>query len=514
MKKVYVFLLLILSTINYGQNKDLASLSNGSLINFSPLYNENEQLFGYIVLFGKGKISDVEQKFEFVFLDKNLNKVANKDFEAEISVYNYKFGVNNKNQIILYPDYKDFFSSKKERDRTIIAKERLIDLKSNTVTILNNYCYTDKQIVVCNETTTVGEKKQAAKDLSKDLGYAYYSRVEQLEDDSFLVHETSSKNKGFYFENKYTLFSPEKKVMWTYELPKDIKKDDRVYIETIYFDKEYWNFIETNIHKDKATFKFVRINLKTGQKLIEEYLPESKNRSYYSLFRFGGQKGGIYNKKDFDDKLIIMGILIDSEEKQNRIGFYKVEVDKIKNKISIVDMPFTDAKSFLPKINEKGVVENGYKLQIRDLFILKNGEVGLLFEKFKYSYIPMAGSIPKATDLICFLADEKFKLKEVKTFEKDKSLADIGDYLYSYNINDDSGVVFYYKDKQKNEEGDKNWNLYISVYKNGKFSQEKIPISSKENTIFPYIAKEGYILLREYNKNSKYNGIRLERLNF
>ena len=45
-------------------------------------------------------------------------------------------------------------------------------------------------------------------------------------------------------------------------------------------------------------------------------------------------------------------------------------------------------------------------------------------------------------------------------------------------------------------------------------THEKIPMSSKEHFIVPYISKEGYILIREYNKDSDYNQIRLERLNY
>ena len=78
-------------------------------------------------------------------------------------------------------------------------------------------------------------------------------------------------------------------------------------------------------------------------------------------------------------------------------------------------------------------------------------------------------------------------------------------------------MVFFYKDYLKDDETkDKNWNLYINTIINGKFSQEQVQISSKEDKyfIYPYIAKEGYILLNEFNKKDKYNQIRLEKLNY
>jgi hypothetical protein len=44
----------------------------------------------------------------------------------------------------------------------------------------------------------------------------------------------------------------------------------------------------------------------------------------------------------------------------------------------------------------------------------------------------------------------------------------------------------------------KKWNLFINTIIDGKFKQEIIPISEKDNyRVTPYVAKEGYILLRE-----------------
>ena len=75
--------------------------------------------------------------------------------------------------------------------------------------------------------------------------------------------------------------------------------------------------------------------------------------------------------------------------------------------------------------------------------------------------------------------------------------------------------MFFYKDNQKDDKTkEKNWNLFINTLIDGKFNQEQIPISSKENIIYPYVAKEGYILMQEYNEKEKYNKIRLEKLNY
>jgi hypothetical protein len=61
----------------------------------------------------------------------------------------------------------------------------------------------------------------------------------------------------------------------------------------------------------------------------------------------------------------------------------------------------------------------------------------------------------------------------------------------------------------------KNDMLGINSIINGKLTQELIPLYQKKKyEITPMPAKEGYIMLREFNEKDKYNQIRLEKLNF
>ena len=62
--------------------------------------------------------------------------------------------------------------------------------------------------------------------------------------------------------------------------------------------------------------------------------------------------------------------------------------------------------------------------------------------------------------------------------------------------------------------GKKEYELLINSIKNNAVQTEKIPLTSaKKYAIIPRPAKEGYIMLNEYNEKDKYNQIRLERLN-
>lgn len=88
---------------------------------------------------------------------------------------------------------------------------------------------------------------------------------------------------------------------------------------------------------------------------------------------------------------------------------------------------------------------------------------------------------------------------------KKKSKWANNDYLFSQYLNGGKDLVFFYKDYAKNAETrEKNWTLFINTIIDGKFKQEKIPITEKGNfEIAPYVAKEGYILLREFNEKEK-----------
>ena len=69
----------------------------------NALFDTKDNLYGYVSMYSLGKTDKKSQKFEYVILDKNLNPVANKEFEAGLLVSNYFGYVDFKGQIILRP---------------------------------------------------------------------------------------------------------------------------------------------------------------------------------------------------------------------------------------------------------------------------------------------------------------------------------------------------------------------------------------------------------------------------
>ena len=111
--------------------------------------------------------------------------------------------------------------------------------------------------------------------------------------------------------------------------------------------------------------------------------------------------------------------------------------------------------------------------------------------------------------------DTAFALQTINTIKKDLTKYNSSDYLFSQYIDDESGAVFFYDNVVKGDKSkDKSVVLGITRIKNGEIVEERIPIFSKEKySIDPFPAKEGYIMLREYNEKDKYNQIRLEKIN-
>jgi len=104
------------------------------------------------------------------------------------------------------------------------------------------------------------------------------------------------------------------------------------------------------------------------------------------------------------------------------------------------------------------------------------------------------------------------------TIIKEKSYYS-SNYLFSQYIKDKTGVVFFYENIEKDPNAGIFSNgmlmLGINTIIDGNLTEEKIQLSAKKKyTILPFPAKEGYIMLREYNEKDKYNQLRLEKLNY
>ncbi len=499
------------ATTAFAQGVDLLSLARGEYLGMNALIDEKGKLFGYVSLYDYGKSGERTKKFEYVILDKNLNPVANNTFEGDITAGDFFGYLDDDGKLILKPSSID---SRYIKYRDIFAPASMeIDLASNTIRRKIFYKFDHGTFQEVTEQPSWKEQNRENRHERRENGFNYFADVTDLKGGDKLVLELDDYGKYEANDHIYR-FDSSKKEIWRYSFNQNGSRSSYEQLSYLGIDENnYYGLIETKKADGKGTFALLVLDLKTGKEKVKKaiegsYSVLSRIRKFNSNF-----VGSIFNHKDFDDKIVWVGRTVYQKFdviKYN--GIARMVIDKKSFEVEVRTVTYDDLSKLLPEVDSYGGVGKGYYLDPRDIFFLKNGSVGFLFEKLKISedYTSL-----KTTDLVYVSTDSTFHFSAAKIFEKEKSKYFISDYLFKQYLNDGEDLVFFYRDYQRDTAGNRNWNLFINTYIRGELKQEMIPISSKkEYFIVPYLAKEGYILLREYNVKDKYNKARLERLNY
>ncbi len=497
---IALFFTLILSA----QISDLNNLASGDIEIFSPLKEVDGTFYGYFLLTNLDKVDEKTEKYEYLILDKNLNKVSNGEY-VDFKYKNYETyyytpeKVNNKilisklNKKIAYTS-----AALNKVEKTKFTSHKILDLKTNTVS--NSFMYANDKILDINSE----DIKEIAKVLKKQKTKHYPLKI----NDGFLMFEkTKFKNSALKDVNNIRAYATDKKLKWEYQFKNDntltyysvdIEDDKNVYLTTFNTKTK-----ERDIHC---------IDQKTG-KLVFKYTFEHKKSDYSHTL-------DIYSSND--NQTVLLGKMSKYKssgyEFEKALGWYRIVLDEKGNEKSKKYFSWKEAQGVI-EIKDNGKLDKGYRLATKQYFPFKDGSVSILNEKRKDSYNFLAnGQTTKTTDFTILNFDADFNLKSSETIEKEKSKWTSTDFLYSQRIDNGNGVAFFYADKKK-EEGKraKNWVLGIVTIKDGKVNNEQLPMTSNKHYILPYIAKEGYVLLRELNfedEEDPFDQIRLEKLNY
>ncbi|MFI1772249.1 DUF6770 family protein [Thalassobellus citreus] len=489
MKKLLLFSVLLISISLNAQISSLTNLASGKMEVFSPIFEKDQNVYGYFTLFKLDKLSENEEKYEYVILDKNLNKVANGEFIDA----SYK-GI-----------YSRYYAPDKVGDNLILTKRYgnmngTIAFTSSTILELNNNIIQEPFYFQKNN-LKIGSR--AIDDLKKTQRKTKFLNVPIGFNNGYLVIEAKKKNIRVN-PTSVSFYNLNHDKVWDYNFGDDSQRSE---YSLVSFDENVLYFsYATDAYKD-TNVKFLQIDSNTG-KLNYSYLLEDINSKYnYN-----------YTVKRIDNKTILTGKIspyrvASGYDYNNPVGLFKIVLDENGNELFKKYFLWEEASEFI-EMNKKGKLEAGYKLFVQSYFIFKDERIVVLSEKFKIGNNILVGGIVKTTDFVLLEFDADFNLKAVETIKKDLSKFSSSDFLFAQYLNDENDAVFFYQDYQKDTETkEKNWVLGIVSIVNGDINHEKIPMSSDDFFISPYIAKEGYILLREYNKNSDFDKIRLERLN-
>jgi len=509
-KILFTFLIFCGVFTAFSQSRDLFALAKGNYLGLNALFDQDENLYGYVAIYGYGKSGDKTKKFEYVFLDKNLNPVSNKEFEGDITAANYFGAIDFRGNLVLYPraDYdavkgRDFFYP-----RTIE-----VNLKDNTIKQKVYYEYENNAFKEVTEPENVRNQRKEERKERRKNGFLYISHVYEIKEGGFIVmeyddYETYGKNHSL------KRYDDDKKLLWEYKYNTDGTERKYEAIRIIEKDDKHIYTILKVKNKKEFSYFFQVLDIKTGNIKAKTPITGLNEQTMDEITALYSSGRLVDNDRTFDDRIIISGRFYEKEKALLSVGLTRLVLDKRTFGVDVKNIYFIDFKPFIQKINKFSHVGMGYYLLERDFFFLKDGSVGILFEKWR----PEGAYSASATkDMVYAFTDKDFKLKEVRVFEKDKTKWSINaDYLFSQYLNGGKDVAFFFRDFKKDKETkEKNWNLYINTLIDGKFNQENVKISEKDNYfVVPYIGKEGYILLREYNEKEKFNKIRLERLNF
>jgi len=501
MKKLFlIFLFIYLNS--FSQNFDLSKISSGKYLYMSAILDNNEKLYGYFSLYELGKTNEKEKTFEFYILDKNLNEVLSNKVNMPNEIDYLVPYINVDGDLILSPISNN---SKNVLKDFVFPKSMKLDLKTNKIEAYNFFCYEDNVFVECPENKSYREKRKEYQKSKKEKEFIEDSDVYRLKNGKYLVSILKDYFK-YIKDNELKFFDENKKEIWSFKYNQDGSKENVEYLSVIHYNEDRLYALLVDKDEDKYTNYILIIDIKTGVVRKKETV---KDFGYSTTKRFYNRNTKFYENENY---VFIFNYLYDFEG--NRNGYVLARIDKKTEDIFYADLEYEhDLKAYIPNIDKTGFVENGYFLHVKEVFFMRDGSVKILAEKIK---IAIQSTI-NTTDMVFISTDKNFKVTFAETLEKEKSTNAYTDYLFAQEINDNKDFVFYYKDFKKNAETkDKNWILFINTIINGKFKQEQIIISSKKDKFvtIPYIAKEGYILLREYNEKEKYNQIRLERLNF
>jgi hypothetical protein len=505
LKKLVLSISILFSMVASAQMQDLEQIMNNKkLIEFKAIFDVDNSLYGYISIYQGDLVDRYNMKYEYLILDKNLNKIARNEFTQRLyidDILSFANCTKMGNNLIIKIHHFAYIG--KNYSKFVY---RTIDLSKNIIT---EEFYFDKgefkDLVVENNNTR--------KKLKDDLSDFYMVSIGNKDTWGFLVLEEYKDLKNIYKVYDLHFYDENKKLKWTYNFNANATFKNYESIEKFYCFGDYLYLTKANRSgkKLKGT-NIVTLDIKTGKPNFDYNLEDEKTEYLHDIII-----------KRVNNQTVISGDYFTGDgskrEWQNRLGLYRIVLDDKGKEISKKYVPWLDVGKYF-EIKKNGSLGSGYRLLNREYFILDDATVCYLGEKYKeLGNVTFMGLNlgTMSNDLVFMNFDKEFNLNNVNLIEgrryKDLSL----NYEFSQMIKNDNGFYLFFKyyKEDKTDKKDK-WFLGINKYLNQKYSYEEIAISSRKEKfsidIFP--AKEGYILMREYNEKEKYNQVRLEKLNF
>ena len=529
-KSLIIALVLCLPFVANAQMCDLLKMSQGKLVLSRILYDSNDNLFGYFYLYELDAADKEKQNMEYVLLDKNLNKVNN----GEFVIPKFKSFVNTSSfadcdlmddKLVLTRNYGYFKMSQNPYYDTptfLMSSFMFISLKDKSVS--EEFTYKDGQMSKVQDVSQI--KSDNKKIVVKNVIHSYSN---EQQSGFYLTNHSDSKD---YMEKEITFFDKEGKLRWKYEYNTNASSNDYWLFSFISLKGNNLYLSETRlVNREFNSYRIVKLDFQTGKKL---YVYDMENPQSKYIHRV--------NAKEINGNLCLTGDYIAnpgseglSFRSKKILGLYRIVLDGAGKEIANKHLPWSELSAFC-SLTKKGCDKDGFFLRGCKYMMFADGTVSILTDRFlpykdgiNVVIPPISWVVYYATkkfsrtgDFVLLHFDKEFNPIQADTIQKEPSVLrdsyydKSSDYLFSNYIHNDSAVVFFYENHFKSSKTrNDSIVLGINVLDKQKRTEEKIPIYAPNKYFIEVMpAKEGYIMLREYNKDEKHNQIRLEKLNY
>lgn len=520
MRKLLYVLLFVGTYVVSAQTKTIENMVEFKVKNTGAFLDDANDVDGYYFFYEVDKLKKGMREFAVNILDKNLNDVALKKFEASKKIVLADNAFNN--EAIMFALFNN-----KEKTLTLKGFDRKANPKDDIVITLD---------------------KKVARLFNNGLRAGTLSSV---------LHPV--KNKGFIlitpnFDGKGTGYvldfypSNENVSPWKYEFIPSERGFHSVTPVALNDKFVVLVDVRTKGMSAKREFTTIVLNSQTGEKLFEKVYDKNDPKLITNSFI------------SEDGKISVMGQYYEPNAKiakAQSLGLYTEQYDEkgevvFSKRISWQE----DVSKFLPVKKNNKLKDIGY-IFFHDIIKTQSGEYYGIGEQYKKTVSALgvasgilaaagggiqAGGYTQLTikDVYIFKFDKDFNLADVQVFEKGKSriqnLTDFGSpQLSAYMIKALGGFDFVYSQRdvkrdrfyanfidyerasdKKEKKGEKRKAGFVFktiIQDGGELTVDNIELSKESKNFRVLPAKVGYVLLLEYNRKKKSSSLRLEKLN-
>ena len=218
MKTKLLIFCFFITTFTFSQIQDLAKLANGKIVYSSVLHDSDENIYGYLYLYERD--ADTQSKtLEYVFLDKNLNKVSNKTFTNKLynKVFSKYYDCTLMGDYIILNKYYYYISGFISTSKPLLTTFQTISLKDNTVSA--EYKYENGQF-----TELFADFDNMKKEYKGIETRSFVNGFNKGTFKGFFISESNLKKS--YLEKDVKLFDEERKLVWQFEYNPAGTEDD------------------------------------------------------------------------------------------------------------------------------------------------------------------------------------------------------------------------------------------------------------------------------------------------